>query len=148
MAERRKVYVVTRGYYSGYKIVGIFLEEEAAKECVAMINGQTPNSYRDDAAIEVYVDGAWDGGEKKLRTVYVATISLNDGEDLGEETHRELALETERTPCWGSSVVREKVYSSSQQVPVAEGRSYVSMEHAHKLAVEARQGYIAKNAGV
>src|SRR5690606_20318888 len=49
--EQRKVFVVTAGWYSDYRILGIFAEESVAQRVADEFNQRRP---ADDAQVEVY----------------------------------------------------------------------------------------------
>ena len=142
------LYAVTKGCYSDYYIVGLFSSKEDAEKCVSLINGET--HVYDEANIEEYGDGLWEGKDKILRTLYHSRISLKDGADIDCVEEVKLDSPANRTPPYSSSGV-QKLYITHVKGALGEahayGRSYVSKEHAHKLAVEARQQYIAKDSG-
>ena len=143
MTEARTIYAVTSGCYSDYGIVGIFLDKAAAEKCVYMINAGT--HHGDDASIEEYVDGKWINMTKILRPLYISAIGLETGEDIESWKEKELVSVTDRTPRYGAtSVVWEKFMCDRIKEFHAIGRSYISHEHAHKLAVEARQKFLAE----
>ena len=140
-----KLYAVTEGCYSNYTIVGLFSNKAEAEKCRDLKNGVS-NVY-DEANIEVYQDAVWEDMNKVLRALYVSNINLENGSDIDREDEIGLAVENARTPMYGSSGIQTMYLSSFTKgvgrVPFAYGKSYVSKEHAHKLAVEARQAWIA-----
>ena len=136
-----KLYAVTEGCYSDYTIVGLFSNKAEAEKCRDLKNGIS-NVY-DEAQVEVFGDGAWEDMNKVLRTLYSTNLDLSNGSVLKEKTEVRLAPETDRTPSYGGSGVQTVHIRSLGGVPFAFGKSYVSKEHAHKLAVEARQEWIA-----
>ena len=138
-----KLYAVTEGCYSDYTIVGLFSNKAEAEKCRDLKNGVS-NVYN-DAHIEVYQDGVWEDMNKVLRTLYSTNLDLDDGSVLREETEVNLAAENARIPSYGSSGTTTLYLRSfgGDGKAFAYGKSYVSKEHAHKLAVEARQAWIA-----
>ena len=138
-----KLYAVTEGCYSDYTIVGLFSNKAEAEKCRDLKNGVS-NVYN-DAHIEVYQDGVWEDMNKVLRTLYSTNLDLDDGSVLREETEVKLAAENARIPSYGSSGATTLYLRSfgRDRKAFAYGNSYVSKEHAHKLAVEARQAWIA-----
>lgn len=56
MSGPTEIYVVTRGDYSAYGIMRVFLDKTAAEDFVKIVNEGAAGSY-DDAEIEIWIDG-------------------------------------------------------------------------------------------
>ena len=127
-----KVYVVTAGEYSDYEIWGIFSTLEKARDFVAAM--RTKNPRFDPCSIQEWeVDTILDrtgvsGWEVCLDTNTGNTIYA--GHDEGQDNS---TIASEQTRCHPDQVT---------------GFSVHSLEHARKLAVEARQKWLREKAGV
>jgi hypothetical protein len=113
-----KIWIVTQGEYSGYRIMAVFESEDQAKE---FINGT------DAAEIEEWDTGIPEGGI--FRDVYGAQVSVKTGDVDWVGSSVQV-----RSDNWSESYITR---SSDQRVAV--GHSAVSPDHALKIAVEARQ---------
>lgn len=124
--EIHKVYVVTEGEYSDYRILGVFSTEDLAKEYCG-----------DFCTIEEYeLDAA--GKEEKFVQSYLAWVNLETGMLSGKEegvciaigdkreTHVGVSVWPSENPKWGNVTVR----------------SFVSQDHANKVAIEKRQEWL------
>jgi hypothetical protein len=128
------IYIVTNGSYSDYHIEAVFSTKAAAEAWLA--EAQESSGFSADLPqIE-----EWPLDERAgeiLRTAWRCGIRLDSGEFYGEEPLRALGKPQERTAT---------VEEYPPQLPAFGGVclviSYVSAEHARKLAVEYRQKWL------
>jgi len=141
--EEQTAYLVTEGEYSDYRVVGVFLDRAAAEKCVALLNAP---SYRDGAQIEEFAIGWWDGMDQKPWTVHFVVLDLASGKEEKTRGGTRTILATEaQIRSRGSGEVWPPLARFGCSGGYARGMSYVSLAHAHKLAVEARQKWMAEN---
>lgn len=123
-----KVYVVTEGSYSGYRIQGVFGTPELAQTYVNSGGGDDIEEYELDAE-----------AGKSLQRIFSASLSLSSG-----------ALRVTSSDSLGD---RKKVcspaYSSARLLDMKYiwAESVESQGHANKVAVEYRQALIRENPG-
>ena len=116
----KKIYIVTSGEYSDFHIDKVFSTKKLAHKFIG--NGGEQFSIE-----------TWDVDKKsegKIRQIFEIWIRLDNGE-LFHEGNSFLLDEDNKRACWTGI--------TSQH---AQGHSFVSSEHAHKLAVEARQKWL------
>lgn len=129
------VYVVTSGHYSDYGIVAIFSSMELARKFMADV---PDNGYND---VEEWVVDAFAGFIRREK--FTAVIDLKSGEIWDQrEWPLECAEAGQRSSepnFWYRGPVGD---ISSPQISCY---SFVSADHACKLAVEARQQWLREN---
>jgi hypothetical protein len=155
MAE---VYLVTQGSYSDYHVIGVFSTREAAEACKAWEDHG--NSY-DHAEIETFELDHFDTGGLVPGHVWRCTIELESGTITDEQDEDEHVKPGERsgTPWFENRRVRRQLpdhvqpvfeseprYWVFDEIPQVTVHSYVSAEHARKLAAEARQAWLRDRA--
>jgi hypothetical protein len=118
------IYVVTEGCYSSYHICAVFSTKEKAQD---FINKKKDLYY--DASIEDYPLDAFDNYVRAQ--AWKATIHVGDGA-LKEWKDEPVFIEKGTT----TGPVKQTSALSGFNITVT---SYVSKDHAKKLAVEARQ---------
>lgn len=136
-AQQRTVYVVTSGSYSGYGIEAIYSTLERAE-------AHPHADCGDDLRIEEYVLDQFPDTGPSRRTWWSCRIDLETG-----EVTRELAGEYPVATFHARSGDTEwhSVYENARHRDVAAtATSYVSADHARKLAIEARQGWLREMA--
>lgn len=124
------VFIVTRGEYSDYTILGVFSSEEKAKKFAVEVK----KDWSSDVEIE-----PWELDERvneTLQTVFQVKLSKNGTELLNNN------FETLGTQ---ESLQFSGVEERKNDIVIFVGKSIKSRDHAHKLAVEARQKWLAKN---
>lgn len=126
----QKVYIVTLGSYSDYRIDSVFSTEKAAKEQVELWYKAKPLS--DAQYCEYILDE-----EKNAEVKYFWKVWF----DLKEESFM-------HKPYEGKEVTKAKIevfiWGNTLEV-----KSYISEEHAKKVAVEKHQLYLRlKNEGI
>lgn len=121
------VYVVTSGSYSDYSIDAVFLDKDAAEKYVPEVS---KSLWKHPVVIEEWIADAEAG--KIVRKVFASDISLHTGALQVISMGAELDDPNAR---------RDKVefYERTMEVRAS---SYVSQEHADKLCVEYRQGWL------
>ena len=134
-----KVYVVTDGEYSDYHICRIFSNKDAAEQYCERLRKVDPSSS--PQATEWVVNGS----APQIRP-HRWTVSMNifSGE-ISEEGDRGAALAPlilRNDPLPSDETLRlwAERFSRGPNILVA---SYVSLDHARKLAAEVRQRYLA-----
>lgn len=130
-----KVYIVERGAYSDRYVSGVFSSKELA-EANFVLNDS------DGSVEEFLID---EQAEHVKKTLYQVNIDLQTGETFGAQQHpwhgppevksEAPAIKDFRSTPRGNSGVQSFGRLS------AEVRSYVSAEHALKLAAECRQSF-------
>ena len=126
------VWIVTSGAYSDYHIEGVFSTESEAARYLAEVR-----RFRDDADAEEWTVN--ECADLVYKPYYDATIALVDGQWLRGEhdsppgTYGEIVPRSLRTSAdFQAGALRF-------HVPCVTRRSYVSLEHAQGLCIEARQ---------
>lgn len=123
------VYVVTEGCYSNYHIAAIFSSRWKADAYLAEVISVS----NDDASIE-----EWELDEKSgyyACDSWIADITISTGEIKSSRWRKELA----------APHVRAKEITCIEAGTILSAISFVSEEHARKLAVEARQAWIREH---
>jgi len=113
-----KVYIVTRGCYSDYGIETVFSTRKLAELYQSELRDSTSD------ILEMEVDGEVGFVRRKC---FYASIDLKTGDVVGEYQDSRMASPTLRSQGDGVQVC-----------------SFVSAEHARKLAVEKRQEWLRK----
>lgn len=133
-----KVWIVTDGEYSDYRIVAVFDSQESAKEFCNGIDAPEavgPGGYGSSVGIEEYTIGPPELGEL-FQKVWQVYLNVESGE-LDYET-------------WDFEVHprnwSEGHLSSTTKGPCAAAQSTVSQEHALKVAAETRQAILRERA--
>lgn len=152
-AEPKTLYVVTSGEYSSYQIHAVFSTREKAERYTSELQ-KTPHS---DAEIEEYALDA--DAEQIARPVWMCEIQVECGaiDNERQTAYPLLAPRGRRAGIVRHLPARRRQMFGSPQNPFeiigevlhAERlcvQSYVSAEHARKLAVEARQAHLRAEA--
>lgn len=133
-----KVYVVTSGEYSDYRIVGIYSTEDKAQRVMDADRGDI--DLYDEYRIEEWDIDEIDHSEYVLKTGYYARIKTENGDiyDSGQferyvKPNARIGSSWDDIPDWSYK------YNHTQTAV-----SYISSEHAVKLAVEYRQTWLRK----
>lgn len=136
--EKREIYIITVGEYSDYHIDACFLDKEKAERYLEQ--AKLVNCY-DGARLEVYILN--EGQEKVVRKYWSSKIDVLTGKITeNEETFYEWADQSER----GEYTNFEKL---GTYIPTElYSNSYISSEHANKLAIEARQNFLRNIGGI
>jgi hypothetical protein len=135
----QEAYLVTKGSYSGYSVVAVFLNKSEAEEYHQLMK-KTDSETND---IEVYPIGAPTG--QVLKQYWLACIRLADGALIDTYTNGEghwewVAEGQEEHDIYGSDYpLTNGFYPDDMYIT-----SYKSQDHANKLAVEARQGVLRR----
>lgn len=128
-----KVFIVTTGEYSDYRIVGVFSSREKALEfCPAAASDA--ETKIEEYAMDIIDRDAADGEEGTLQTTYRVYLKLDSG-DLDIEDHRDEIHPAGWCQASSTSVPQ---YGTANRVTVL-GESTISRDHALKLAAEHRQ---------
>ncbi len=135
-----KVYVLTIGIYSDYRIIGVFTSREKAVEfCPALESGLDDGSK---PGLEEYDTDPTKPQEKFWQETWRVYLNLSDG-SLNMEAHEP----EERGRDYSYSSVCPTVSSyKAQRDQLVLGESVVSRDHALKLAAECRQAYLRDKA--
>lgn len=130
-----KVYVITEGEYSNYRIVGVTLNRKAAEQYCKNVK-RVSKSWESVPIIEEYeLDAFGDGSE--WRRIYYCHIRKQDGRIEGGREGSYRSQSDARAPC-------EVAYPPNHIL----AESTKSKAHARKLAVEARQAWLRKQTEV
>lgn len=131
--KHQKVYVVTSGVYSGYGIDAIFSTPELANKYCDVYSNDHYNGKRE---VTIYDIDAWNT-EEIVRKKYATYVGIKTGrvEDLVRSA---IASPEERTP-------KKSHWVDCFNGKVA-GESYVSQEHARKIAFDYRTRVLAEQA--
>jgi len=126
-----EIYVVTKGEYSDYHIVGCFKTRKKAEKIVEQLSQVRGTN----ASIETYNLDDVDFDNLALRPKWSAVINIDTGNLTEEDPLYDLVDPNER------GVSSTYVCSNYAQggTEKAISCSYISQKHANKLAVEARQ---------
>lgn len=116
-----KVYVITKGCYSGYHIVGVCLDKKKAKKIAEAVSEEPRSLY--EARVEEYDTDAFVAGFR-YHVSYADDIWYADIDDFDE--HR-----------------NNYAYNDRSFVVYAKDK-----EHAVKIAQDMRAEYMAKESGV
>lgn len=134
-----KIYIVTSGSYSDYSINAVFLDKEQAdKYC------DHANLINDSASVEVFDEG-WPGEAAGMvaKRYYRAVVTVLTGE-LHSYSHEFYTWARPEDKSWCM-----EFDCSADKIPYnIEVLSYVSEEHAKKVAVEKRQEIIRNCGGI
>lgn len=162
-----KVYIVTAGDISGHGNVGVFSTRQAAEEYVARTEpGRHDSTEIEEHAIDdpehlgTEVDRSWsctmflgDGAIYAGDVAYIGRPSDRHGlgwHPAGECAERTCLLtpsELARLGRADSVEVRETGWSVKPQEQVVVVKTWVSADHAMRLAAEARQKWLRERAG-
>jgi hypothetical protein len=131
--SKTTIYVVTEGSYSDYGIKAMFSTKAGAEAYIEQIKAQREVDYADTNIEQWQLDQevGW-----VAKTAYRCAIDVKTGEVTNEWEFREIVAKNKRT---GDAEVRP----NGQFLTVL---SYVSADHARKLAVEARQKHLREKA--
>ena len=142
------IYAVSSGTYSDYGIRALFSTKEKAEEYIAKhtdtINPKLTDCY------DAYDIEEWELDEEYTVPVFATEWTV----DLDLETGN--IVDRNSTGPEGQRIVRrydlksrgnwhafpERTYGKFTDPGVVRGTSFVSFEHAHKIAVEGRQAYL------
>lgn len=126
-----KVFILTRGSYSDYQIIGVFSTFELANHAKAILNESEindPEEFELDPPYQPEKDFT-------LGNTYKVTIYKNNGEIFKWANYLNLQnVYRHPTDC----IIR--IYSNEIWVC-----SPISFEHAEKVAIEQRQKYLREN---
>jgi hypothetical protein len=134
----KQIHLVSEGCYSDYRIVAAFSTKEAAEAYAAELR-----KIDDDAGVETYPIDSVVG--ETARRAWTAVVDLRGGLIYGEQgDDRELRVMAQLTERGRTEIVgRTEAYPDGVGANVT---SFVSAEHARKLAAEAHQSYLRKQA--
>lgn len=146
MSETKKVFLVTAGEYSDYRIEAAFSTQELAEAYQADSN--KVDGY-EKAHIEV-----WDldhQSETVVKEYWVARIQFSDGgiQAWNDGPYYSWARPNQRTKDWPNFEVYPERRKNSEELYIPEVfqiTSFVSQEHANKVAIEKRQQIMARKA--
>ena len=137
-----KVYVITEGLYSGYRIHGVSLTNEGAEKAIEFAK-RAGEYWAPDADVDI-----WEEDELlTYRRVKSWQVGLRLFDGLLVEPSSGLADNCERITFekpFRSRVEQFKFYLDNHTI--VRVRSTVSFEHAVKVAVEKRQKWLRSNA--
>jgi hypothetical protein len=126
------IYVVTSGSYSDYHTDALFSTKEKAQAWIDIASYGKGGDYQiEEWPLDEQVGVVW-------RTLHTATIYLDDGKIEDGHSNEVLAQPEVRTNP-ASHFPGNQRYREGCRV-----QSYVSQEHARKLAVEFRQEWLRK----
>ena len=130
------IYIVTDGTYSDYHIEAVFSELDKAEKYLAELKQMS----NDDPRIEEW---PVDIDQNKIAKEYWrTTINLVTGKITEGNNSMGWALPEQRVG--NGSDMNEIPYKGTGYVPDVYFVSFVSREHANKLAIEARQEFLRK----
>ena len=139
-----KVYIVERGCYSDRYVSGVFSSRELAEADIALHTDGERDEWNSAGDVTEYeVDE--DAGLVK-RPVWRSYIDLDSGEvyQLGSDTDygkpQERSREPESHDCRGMANMSLRGWHFGRRY--GETHSFISQEHAVKLAVEFRQAWL------
>lgn len=149
------VWIVTAGEYSDYHFVGVFSTKEKAEE-YSKTHRKGYNSDREDfdPAEETHISECEvDNLEGAIWTTpFYAIIALEPSTLIGIETEEhveagEIYGQGEDMYCVAHNpsergYVEYRFYKGKYPLSIAHAYSYISQEHANKLAIEAYQSYL------
>lgn len=129
--NKDKIWIVTKGNYSSYRIMGVFSSRAKAKEYQSKLGATEWDGY--GGRIET-----WPIDELcplVLKDCYSWAIYLDTGELYmpGTGTHKELVEESKKF---------EVNFFIGANRLAARADSYIDEDHAKKLAIEAYQAYL------
>ncbi len=127
-----KIYIITKGEYSDYQIVCVFSTEEKAMAYIDEYMKTGLAGYGDEMIIEEFKVDDTVHAEMVTKKQYEAKIRLRDGE-LQDEKGQLIFVRPNERGC------------SYFGIDYGVGISYISQEHARKLAVEARQDWLRQS---
>lgn len=131
MENQQTIFVVTDGCYSDIHIVGLFSDRHKAEEIAVGLRDGEVSEWILDALVEHEVKtNVWEG---MINFLYGDFISL--GED-----DRVVRPKGAR----GLTEVRYRYPKPGEKEPYGYVESYVSEEHARKMAAELRQAWLRK----
>lgn len=132
--EGRKVFMVTSGEYSDYRVDGIFSTTEKAEEYMARV--RSVQTYKEFNGIDVIeLD---EGLKSTVHTQYLVQIFLKSGDLVGKASSSLVCDKPES---------RSDIYGDGDSKFVSV-RSSLSAEHALKIAGEARQAWLRESKAV
>jgi len=143
--DNKQVFIVTTGHYSDYSIRRCFSTQELANEYVEMC--EQDRGIGDRVRVEVFtLDG---GTTEALFEEWSCWIDYNTGE-IEHTDHRKFIAnkaeqEQEGRGKWWDLTKRTRSGKKINEYPGAQADSYVSKDHATKLAIEARQAWLRDN---
>lgn len=124
-----KVYLVSRGTYSDYEILGVFSTNARAQE---YIDNRARADRGGGCGIKTYVLD--EGLKERLYMVWSTSIELSTGALISRGT-------TALTPRQRWGLPKSETYLDGE-ARVVTARSHKSAAHALKLAVEVRQAWL------
>lgn len=145
-----KIYVVTKGEYSDYSIVGVYSNREKAEEVVERKPGGEWAGI-DTFEIEEYDLDA--PVTERYRKKFICYLSVESGEILKERETGETVSDAQFMVARGETEIRDDYWYTvwephyiNKKIQAIEAMSSVSREHAQKLAVEKRQELLRSKA--
>jgi hypothetical protein len=157
----KKIYVLTSGSYSDYRIHGVYDSEE---EICKYFEGGKDMVARSDYTVEEFELNKSPDGDKVMKTLFCAKIYAVDWAPRYGQTSAQVAAgqmeDYPSTVGWASPGERgghtlEDVdqeyfnrFSGCDFFSEINASSFVSQEHARKLCVEGYQKYLALKGGV
>lgn len=130
-----KVYVITEGEYSDYRIVGVTLDRKAAERYCKNVK-RASVGWEDVPRIEEYELDAFGDGSQWHR-IYWCYINKEDGR-----------IDEDREGSYRSTQEPDDPHESPYNARHIIAESTKSQAHARKLAVEARQAWLRKQTEV
>lgn len=127
-----KVFVVTNGQYSNYRIVGVFSSRDKASELCPAAAGEETSAVIEEWELDQLDEKGF------LQAVYWTEIGAKTG-TIDSESTGIYSPPAEFKPHRWSEV---RLYKLEGYPDKIYAHSVVSQEHARKLAIEAHQKYI------
>ena len=147
MAQKKKCsWIVTDGDYSSYRILAVFSSEELAEEFCEKYNSVEP-LFRKASPEQWLIDKMAD---IEYKETWQTTIALTEGVDNQKKpltpgtiyiTYKG-SIEEWQPGQRGYVEYFKGYYSSTTPPRRAKAVSFISQEHANKLAIEAYQAYL------
>lgn len=140
-----KIYLVTKGSYSDKMNCAVFSTKELAQEYID--KKKDFEEYEDYNDIEEYEVDDPLAIDLVIKDFWTVTIFIKDGlilEGCGQRNMKRWRL-TEKYPVNRNITANIDTYGNWGNDPFITITSYISLEHAKKLAVEKRQEYLRKN---
>ncbi len=146
MNKPTKVFIVTSGCYSDYGIDKVFLDEPAAQK-YCDVHNEGRGKYHDDYEIEEWPLDDWDT-EEIMRTYYTCYLFIDNGEIKSQYSNNVVERPEVRH---NDHIIRDNpevggYVDHGKSRRIVGGNSYISAEHALKIAADRRTIILAETA--
>lgn len=138
-SKTKIIYAVTDGEYSDYRVEGVFSSKKKAERFIEQYR-KKEGQYCEPQIVEWELNGR---GSDVAKTEYRALINLNNGSIESEWEYPALVPKNKRAE--PSQFYSNPRHTDRKSITVV---SYVSKDHARKLAVEAYQKHLREEASI